>query len=392
MKILLFTNEYSHEKLPDCGGVGTFLKVLAEALVKKGHDVYVFGFSRKKIQFSEHNIHFYFIKKYSKAHFLTELIRSIGSKLKSDSLQLFFLKKERKYLANKLKTYASKNKIDVIESFVFSGYTAYCDTSIPLVLRFHGSRAFWHYYLGQKKESLKILMEQKALENASKIVAVSEFSAESIQKMYSIDTHKVIYNGIDTKVFSPDSSIETIDQSIFYFGTLSDAKGVYTLAKVFNEVVKLYPKASLHIIGKGNAYWNNLYENILSTEAKGLTIYYGTKQLYELPKLLSKANLICLPTHGETFGLAFVEAMSLQKLVIANNIPVTKEIIDHKKNGFIANNESDFLKYISYAFDNPEEAHKIAINARKHSVANFSQEKMVKETLNLYNELIKIDS
>ena len=69
LKILLFTNEYSHEKLPDCGGVGTFLKVLAEALVKKGHDVYVFGFSRKKIQFSEHNIHFYFIKKYSKAHY-----------------------------------------------------------------------------------------------------------------------------------------------------------------------------------------------------------------------------------------------------------------------------------------------------------------------------------
>ena len=90
--------------------------------------------------------------------------------------------------------------------------------------------------------------------------------------------------------------------------------------------------------------------------------------------------------------MAFVEAMALEKLVIANNIPVTKEIIDHQKNGFIANNVSDFLKYISYTFDNPEEAHKIAINARKHSVANFSQEKMVKETLNLYNELIKTDS
>ena len=51
MKILFFTNEYSHKKLPDCGGVGTFLKVLAEALVKKGHHVYIFGFSRKKIQF-----------------------------------------------------------------------------------------------------------------------------------------------------------------------------------------------------------------------------------------------------------------------------------------------------------------------------------------------------
>ena len=350
------------------------------------------GFQEKKIQFSDHNIHFYFIKKYSKGHFLTELIRSIGAKLKNDPLQLFFLKKERKYLANKLKIYVTKNKIDVIESFVFSGYTAYWDNSVPLVLRFHGSRAFWHYYLSQKKESLKIFMEQKALENASKIVAISEFSAEAIQKMYSIDSDKVIYNGIDTNIFSPDPSIETIDQSIFYFGTLSDAKGVHTLAEIFNEVVKLYPKASLHIIGKGNAYWNYLCESVFSEDAQKQATYYGTKQLYELPKSLSKANLICLPTKGETFGLAFVEAMALEKLVIANNIPVTKEIIDHQKNGFIANNASDFLKYISYAFDNPEEMHKIAINARKHITTNFSQEKMVKETLNLYNALIKIDS
>lgn len=392
MKILLFTNEYSHEKLPDCGGVGTFLKVLSEALVEKGHQVYVFGFSRKNIQFSEHNIHFHFIKKYSKVHLLTELLRSIGVKLRNNMLQLYFFKKERKYLANKLKIYAAKNKIDVIESFVFSGYTAYFDNSIPLVLRFHGSRGFWHYYLGQKKEPLKILMEQKALENMSKIVAVSKFSAEAIQNIYSVDTHKVIYNGIDTKVFSPDPSVETIDQSIFYFGTLSDAKGVDTLAKVFNEVLKLYPKASLHLIGKGNTYWNYLCEHVLSSDSKRQTTYYGAKQLYELPKLLCKANLICLPTNGETFGLAFVESMALEKLVIANNIPVAKEIIEHQKNGFIANNESDFLKYISYAFDNPEEAHKIAVNARKHIVTHFSKEKMVAETLNLYNELIKIDN
>jgi len=84
--------------------------------------------------------------------------------------------------------------------------------------------------------------------------------------------------------------------------------------------------------------------------------------------------------------------MALEKLVIASNIPVTKEIIEHRKTGFIANNESDFLNYIFYAFDNQEEGRKIAVNARKHSVANFSQEKMVKETLNLYNELIKTDS
>ena len=238
MKILFFTNEYSHKKLPDCGGVGTFLKTLAEALTKKGYHVHVFGFSKKKIQFYEGNIHFNFIKKYSKGHFLTELVRSIGAKLNSDALQLFFLKKERKYLANKLKKYALKNKIDVIESFVFSGYTAYFDNSTPLVLRFHGSRGFWHYYLGQKKESLKILMEQKALENASKIVAVSEFSALAIQKMYSIDTHNVIYNGIDTKVFAPNPSIESTE-------VLHQRHSGFRISRESRQPIEIYPNLDL---------------------------------------------------------------------------------------------------------------------------------------------------
>ena len=105
-----------------------------------------------------------------------------------------------------------------------------------------------------------------------------------------------------------------------------------------------------------------------------------------------KAVWLSIVTKGENFPFSFLEAMALEKLVIANNIPVTKEIIEHHKNGFIANNETDFIKYISHVFDNLEEAHKIAINARKHIVTHFSKEKMVSETLNLYNELIKISN
>jgi len=226
MKIVFFTNEYSHSKLPASGGVGSFLKTMAEAFTKQGHEIHVFGFYKKPTAFHDNGITFKFFKKYSKQFPFSEFLRSISGKLNIKNAELHFLKKERQYLAKQLKIYSAENNIDIIESFVFNGFTAYWDNSIPLVIRFHGSRGFWHYYLGAKKEEHKIYMEQLALQNTPYTVAVSEFSAQAVKEIYNVNIDTVIHNGIDSNLFSPNPKVNEIEQSVFYFGTISKAKGV----------------------------------------------------------------------------------------------------------------------------------------------------------------------
>lgn len=388
MKILFFTNEYSHEKLPSCGGVGTFLKILAEELNKQGHNVYIYGFSRKKIHFKDNGINFYFIKKYSKTHFISEFIRSFGAKLNSNILQLYFLKRERKFLARKLKIYSKKHQIDIIESFVFGGYTAYWDNSTPLVLRFHGSRGFWHYYLGQKEDIIKILMEKKALEVTPYTIANSHFSAKFIKDYYNVEADITIPNGIDTTVFSPDDSIQEIPKSIFYAGTLSDAKGVNKLASIFNDIQSKHRDASLHFIGRGEKYSKYLSEEILTKDALKNTRFYGHTPLHELPKLLLKASVIVIPTKGETFGFTIVEAMALKKIVIVSNIPVASEIIDPGKDGFIANDFNDFKKHIIDIFDTPDGFEKVKENARKKVLEKYTKTLMVERSIDYYTKIL----
>jgi len=187
MKILFFTNEYSHPNFPASGGVGSFMKILAHELSKRGHEVYVYGFSKKKHSFKDGDVTIEFFKKYSKSFPFSEAIRSLSSKLNIESSGLHFLEKERKYLAHKLKKYALTHNIDIIEPFAFNGYTAFWDNTIPLVVRFHGSRGFWHHYLNQEQDRFKILMEQKALEATPYTIAVSKFSAEAVQSIYTIN-------------------------------------------------------------------------------------------------------------------------------------------------------------------------------------------------------------
>ncbi|MDH7911181.1 glycosyltransferase family 4 protein [Winogradskyella sp. SYSU M77433] len=389
MKILFFTNEYSHTKLPNSGGVGSFLKIMSESLSKQGHDIFVYGFSKKPIEFKDKGIHFKFIKKYSKQFRFNEFIRSSASKLGHKKANLNFLIKERKYYAKKLKTHCRKNNIDIIESFVFNGYTAYWDNSTPLVLRFHGSRGFWHYYLGAEKDEFKIEMEQIALKKTKHLIAVSKFSADAVKKIYNINIQNVIYNGIDSSFFAPDEKkFDTKKQSIFYFGTISKAKGVDILCDVFNSISLNFPDATLHLIGRGQNYWEHLSKEVLTSNALKKTTYYGPKNPRELTSLLQEANICVFPSLNENFSLAIEEAMSLKKIVIASDIPAFKEIINHGENGLIAHHKKDYITLISYIFKSPESYSPIAVKAREDILENYTKEKMVAQTLTLYKSIL----
>ncbi len=388
MNILFFTNEYAHHNLPAAGGVGSFFKIMATQLVKEGHTVKVYGFSKKKHHFFDGQIEIEFFKQYNKKFPLAELGRSLSSKLNNQKLEYYWLKKERKYLAKKLKQFALKHHIDIIQSFTFNGFTAYWDNSIPLVTRYHGSRGFWNHFLGHTGNELKIQLEKKALQQTPYTVANSHFSKSFIKKYYDVEVKKVIHNGINTEVFKPIKQQEKIPQSIFYFGTLSDAKGVDRLAKIFNKVHEKFPEASLYIIGKNENYFNNLKTELITKNAKSNVNYYGHISLLDLPKHIAKAALVIVPSKGETFGFTIVEAMALQKVTIVSNIPVAKEIITHQEDGFIANTDEDFINHISEVFQNPEAFSQMEKKAREKVIKNFSQELMVNNSFKYYEEIL----
>ena len=183
-------------------------------------------------------------------------------------------------------------------------------------------------------------------------------------------------------------SFGKIPKSIFYFGTLSDAKGVDRLAKIFNKVHEKFSEASLHIIGKNENYFNNLKTEVIAKNAKSNVNYYGHISLLDLPKHIAKAALVIVPSKGETFGFTIVEAMALQKVTIVSNIPVAKEIITHQEDGYIANTDKDFINHISEVFQNPEAFSQMEKKAREKVIKNFSQELMVNNSFKYYEEIL----
>ena len=80
--------------------------------------------------------------------------------------------------------------------------------------------------------------------------------------------------------------------------------------------------------------------------------------------------------------------MALKIPLIASNIEATEEIIDHKKNGFLANSIEDYLDYIKLLFKNDDLRKSIGDNARLKIQEKFTKEKMAQQTLDYYQEIL----
>ena len=173
---------------------------------------------------------------------------------------------------------------------------------------------FVHNYVVRK-------LVRKTFEKADHIVAVSHYTASSIKKNFGLQNVSAIWNGVDTKFFSPAPETSKgrlkFPIKLLYVGNLIPRKGADLLPKI---MAKLGNKYSLE-------YTIGLREKVASNDAVNMHSL-GKLTRMELRDAYRKADLLLFPTRFEGFGLAAVEAMACGIPVITTNCSSLPEIID----------------------------------------------------------------
>ncbi len=393
MKILLLTREYKHSSLPKCGGTGTFMASLAKNLVKLNHEVYVVGINKSKINFVDEGVTIQYCKSLFRRNFIINFLRSFTKKI-------FFLNNlhckihefEKKDIAKIVTKLIKKQStpFDIIETHDFEGLYLFLENSIPIVIRCHGSFSVLEKYFDYKDVELgKKHCEKEAFKRAKNVVSISEFSEFVNRELFHITNFHRIYNGVNTSIYKKNENAIIIPKSIFYFGTIAIEKGAEIAIQIFLKIIKKHPEASLHFIGpENNQHKTEFLKTIETNNLKDKVHFYGFQKNEEVIQLLSKAEVVIFPSKGETFGLALCETMSLSNPVISSKIPSFQEIIINQENGFIANSIDDYFAFINQIFENKTIAKNIGDNARKTIIDNFSQEKMIDETIKYYIKVL----
>ena len=381
MQIAFLTPEYPDPKIEYAAGIGTSIKNLAVALVKKKCPVTVIVYGQKKSIIIENEgviIHLVKDKKYLFAKWFWY----------------------RKYIQNYCNRIIKEQNIDILEAPDWTGITAFMKFRIPLVIRFHGSDTYFCHLENRHQKGKNFWFEKLAIQNAKAFIAPTTFAGAVSQKLFGIKnkTIKTIHYGLELDKFENSDPGIYKKGLILYIGTIIRKKGVFELPEIFTLVTPQHPEARLVLIG-GDSYdiatqsestWQLLKEQFQEKDRKQVS-YLGKIPYEEVQDYIKNANICVFPTFAETLGMVTIESMAMQKPVVNSNIGWAKELIIDGKSGFLVHPENhlEYVDKINLILGDNQLAKQIGENARQRVETFFDIEKIVDENIHFYKSLIE---
>ncbi|WGD34869.1 glycosyltransferase family 4 protein [Olleya sp. YS] len=380
MHIGLITSEYPHPKVSHAAGIATSIKNLAVTLVNKGEQVTVFVYHQNKDEIiNDKGVRIHLIAK-KKFSFLT----------------WYFY---RKHLQNYINTVVVKENINILEAPDWTGITAFMNLKAPLVIRFHGSDAYFCKLDKRQQKFKNFVFEKSALLKAKAYIAPTTFAGQETAKIFGLHRNniKTIHYGLQLDHFNNDAPNVYEDKTILYIGTIIRKKGVLELAEIFNKVIEVEPNAKLKLIGgdapdvkTGAASTYALMQNVLSDKAKLNVEYLGKIPYSEVKNQIKQAHVCTFPSLAETLGMVTIESMALQKPVVNTSIGWAQELIDDGVNGYLAH-PSDIDTYsekIVQLFNDKALCLKMGQQARLKVESTFDINTIADKNIEYYQSII----
>ena len=217
------------------------------------------------------------------------------------------------------------------------------------------------------------------LSHAHVVVAPSQWMLDAVHTYYVRPSFGVvIHNGRDPRLFASDTPKENRVLSI---GRLWDAGKQVSLLLDEDQSVPVGIVGSPVEPGNVNG---RLEREVVRQRVRLL----GEQSQRQLRDLYSRASIYAATSRYEPFGLAPVEAAFSRCALIANDIPVFRELWGDSAFYFRQNDGKDLARAIRWLSSDPKLRQQIADAAYERACKNFTAEKMVDQYKCLYQNVI----
>ena len=116
--------------------------------------------------------------------------------------------------------------------------------------------------------------------------------------------------------------------------------------------------------------------------------WWGRRE--DMPKVLRQAHIACLPSfYGEGLPKSLLEAMACGLPIVTTDAPGCREVVTDADNGFLVpvRNAKVLAAALEKLIRDPALRQRMGQRSRARALAEFSQEQVIAETLQLYQEI-----
>ena len=178
---------------------------------------------------------------------------------------------------------------------------------------------------------------------AERVIAVSSATRDELRWMYEVPDWKthVVYNGVTPHRFTQPAQVDELrkryeigplDPTVLFSGRLVWQKGPDLLMEAIGPLLRHRPDAKFVFAGDGEM------RGQLEARARQLGVAHAVRFLgrmdnNDMPELYHMADLVCVPSRNEPFGIVVLEAWAAGKPVVVTQVGGPKEYVWHDVNG-----------------------------------------------------------
>jgi D-inositol-3-phosphate glycosyltransferase len=202
---------------------------------------------------------------------------------------------------------------------------------------------------------------------------------------------KVVPLGTDLHRFDPKGFTKLESRSYFglpqdkkiigVLGRLDPGKGQEILIRAVSEIVRRYSNIFLVVAGDETAGEPG-YKSYLEKLCRTIAVEQYVKFFPftdDVPRLMSALDIFVLPSFAETFGLVVIEAMAMEKPIVATKGGGLPEIISDGKTGLLVQPRSveDIVCAVEKILADEALSKSLGHSAREDALRRFSMESCV---------------
>lgn len=235
----------------------------------------------------------------------------------------------------------------------------------------------------------RLLLNKKG----SRLILQNEDDCSLLIRICHLDKDKICLirgAGVDTAVFHPAPEPIGIPVVVLVSRMLWD-KGIGDFVEAAQLLKKRQVVARFVLVGDVDLHNPNAVPQSTLKEwlRTGLVEWWGKRE--DMPEVFAQSSVVCLPSfYGEGVPKVLLEAAACGLSIVTTDAPGCRDVVRHEENGLLVPVKSpvELADALKRLIEDPDLRRRMGARGREIAVSEFSVEKVIAQTMALYEELI----